>query len=186
MALGGLGEEVSVSILETLSIDLASMVDGLAAAQRDTAAADQAAEQIAVRAAVGGFVGIAANVARLREAIKQVHGSILAAATALTEVRGSVDQAPRQGSPEETAAALAPAAERITTVAGVVHAAIEKVSQAQKLASALLQGDSPGPMLARLEAIKQVLAQVDQRRGAAQQHVEAALKAVSTVGDAGN
>jgi hypothetical protein len=174
-----------VSILETLSGDLASMADGLETAQRNVAAADHAAGQIAQRAVAGGFVGVAQNMSRVREAIKQIHGAIAAAGASLNEARTPVVQAPKQASPQETAAVLGPVGERVTAVAGSVNAAAEKVSQAQKVAASVLQGGSPGPMLARLDAIKQALVQVNQRGSAAQQHVEAALKEVRTVGDAG-
>jgi hypothetical protein len=175
-----------VSILETLSSDLASMADGLATAQRNAAAADHAAEQIARRAVAGGFVGIAQNMARVREAIKQIHAAVTAAGVSVNEARAPVEQAPKQASPQETAAALAPVVERVNAVGGSVNAAVETVNQAQKVAASVLQGGSPGPMLARLDAIKQALVQVNQRGAVASQHVEAALKEVRTVGDAGN
>jgi hypothetical protein len=97
-----------------------------------------------------------------------------------------VAHAAKQASPEETVAVLAPVLERMNTVAGGVNASIEKVNQAQKLAASVLQGGAPGPMLAKLDAIRQVLVQVAQRAAAAKQHLEAALQQVRAVGDAGN
>jgi hypothetical protein len=175
-----------VSILVTLSGDLASMADGLGAAQRNAAAADKAAEQIAQRAAAGGFIGIARNMSRVREAIKHIHGAVAVAATSLTDARAPVDQAPKQPSPEETAAVLGSVDERLRATGAGVTAATEKVDQAKTVAAAVLQGGQPGPILARLDGIRQILVQVNQRCGAARQHVEAASKEVRAVGEAGN
>ena len=49
-----------------------------------------------------------------------------------------------------------------------------------------LQGGQPGPMLGRLDAIRQVLLAVVQHDNAAKQHVETALAEAQQVGAEGN
>ena len=54
------------------------------------------------------------------------------------------------------------------------------------VAAAALQGGQPGPMLGRLDAIRQVLLAVVQHANAAKQHVETALAEAQQVGAEGN
>jgi hypothetical protein len=55
--------------------------------------------------------------------------------------------------------------QRLDGAHGRIGAVVEAVGRAQKLAAAVLQGGQPGPMLARLEAIRTaLLAAADRRR----------------------
>ena len=165
---------------------LAAMTTGVGRAQEATAAADAAAGQIAARAAGSGFVGVAQAMARVRDAIREVHAQVTGVGDSVDEARTAVASAPDQMSPQQTIAVLAVALERIGTVHTGIGAAVATVDQVRQLASASLHGGRPGPMLARLDAIKQVLVAVAQRGNTARQQVETALAEVRKTGDAGN
>jgi hypothetical protein len=175
-----------VSLIRDIDVSLAAMTTGIGRAQETTAAADHAAGQIAARAAGSGFVGIAQAMARVRDAIKEVHAQIAGLGNSVNEARTPVASAPDQMSPQQTIAVLAPASEKIGTIHSEIGGAIAKVDQVRQLATATLQGGQPGPMLARLDAIKQVLVAVAQRGNTAKQQVETALAEARKTGDAGN
>ena len=71
-----------------------------------------------------------------------------------------------------------------------IHAAIaavmEAITKAQQLAVAILEGGQPGPMLARLDAIRQTMLAVAERNNQTTQHLTDALAAARTTGDQGN
>lgn len=175
-----------MSLIRNIDGELAAVTTGIGRAQETAAAADNAAGQIAARAAGSGFVGIAHAMARVRDAIKEIHARIAGLGTSVDEARTPVSSAPDQMSPEQTIAVLAPASEKITAIHGGIGATVTKVGEVQQLVAATLQGGQPGPMLGRLDAIKQVLVAVGQRCDAAKQHVETALAEARQVGAAGN
>jgi hypothetical protein len=65
-----------VSSIEALAADLGAMAMGLSKVQRDAAGAHDAAERIAQRASASGFGGIAQNMIRVREVIREIRVSI--------------------------------------------------------------------------------------------------------------
>ena len=175
-----------MSGIDPIAADLAAMTAGLGKAQEAANAADNAAAQIAQRAAGSGFAGIAQNMSRVRDAIREIAVGAAAAGRAVAETGAPVAAAPTRPSPRETIAVLAPIAKQLDTVHGLVAAVIEQIGRAKQLAASVLQGGQPGPLLARLDAIREILVAVAQRGIAAKQNVEAAVAEVRRTGDAGN
>ena len=60
-----------MSGIDPIAADLAAMTAGLGKAQEAANAADNAAAQIAQRAAGSGFAGIAQNMSRVRDAMRE-------------------------------------------------------------------------------------------------------------------
>ena len=175
-----------MSHIDTISGDLEAMSTGLGRAHDVAAAADNAAVQIAQRAAGSGFAGIAQNMGRLREAIRDIRAGAAAVAETVIQAHASLAAASKQPSPGETIAVLAPVMESLSTIDGRIGAVVETVTKAKQLVAAILHGGQPGPMLALLDAIRDVLVAVAHRGTAAKQHVETALAEVRKTGDAGN
>jgi hypothetical protein len=166
--------------------DLDAMAAGLSKALEAAVAADSAAVQIAQRAAGSGFAGIAQSMNRVRDAIREISTGIAAAGQAVTEARAPGAAASEQSSPREAIAVLAAVVERLNTVHGRIGASVERVERAKQLAASVLEGGQPGPMLSRLDAVRQLLVAVAQRGNAAKQSVDTAMAEVRKTGDAGN
>lgn len=175
-----------MSDIDTISNELRALAAGLDKAQANAAAADSRAQEIAARAARSGFTGIAAGVSRIREAIREIRGRLAGVSRSVSEAAAPVAAAPKELSPQQTVVVLTPATEKITAARDGIAATVAKVDEAQRLTAAALQGGQPGPMLAALEAVKQVLIQVAQRCAVANQQVGAAIAAARQVGDQGN
>ncbi|WP_233196566.1 DUF6244 family protein [Verrucosispora sp. ts21] len=81
---------------------------------------------------------------------------------------------------------LAPVVAALDTVDGSVAAAASAVDEARRLVVAALQGGQPGPTLARLQQVMQILAGVRTRKAEARGRVDAALAQARQVGELGN
>jgi hypothetical protein len=175
-----------MSDIDTISNELRAIAAGIDQAQNNAAAADSQAQEIAARTATSGFTGIVAGMSRIRDAITEVRARLTAASGSVAEAAAPVAAAPKQPSPQETITVLASATEKVTAARDGIVTALAKVDETQQLTAAILQGGQPGPMLAALETVKQVLIQVAQRCAAAAQHASAAISAARQAGGQGN
>jgi hypothetical protein len=184
-ALDGRGSG-DVSHIEKITDELRAMSAGVDKAQANTAAADATAREIATRAAGAGLIGIAAGMSGVRKAIGEIGERIGAAGDSISRAATAVAAAPREMSPQQTIAVLAPAQQTIDGAHGQVAAAIAKVDETKQLAAAVLRGGQPGPMLAALEAVKQILVLLAQRAGSAKQRVQIGVREARQTGASGN
>jgi hypothetical protein len=175
-----------VSDIETISGELAAMRAAVRQAQANASAADARAEQIAHRSAASGFTGIAAGMNRVRQAIGEIRRSLGGASASLDDGAQSLASAPRQMSPEETITALTPVHNLLEAVGSRAEATATQVDAAKQIVLTVLRGGQPGPMLAVLDSIKEVVGQLNQRGIAARQHVESAISRARQIGDEGN
>jgi hypothetical protein len=97
-----------------------------------------------------------------------------------------VAQAPEQLSPRDTIKTLGSIDQQVDAIRAAIGGTAAKVAQVHALAAAALHGGEPGPMLGRLDAIRQALLAVLQRCGTAKQHIEIALAEARRVGAPGN
>lgn len=149
-----------MSVIEEIRGDLAAMSVGVGSAQNTAAEAEEAAGEIEERAAAAGFIGIADGMSQVRDAVQEIRARLSTAGDELDQAHAPVDSAPKQTTPEPTIGALSPATQDLGTVYETVAATIDKVEDTQRLVEAVLDGGEPGPMLSRLDAIKQELEQV--------------------------
>jgi len=175
-----------VSHIEKITDELRAMSAGVDKAQANTAVADGIAQKIATRAAGAGFAGIAAGMSGVRNAIGEIRVRIAAAGGSITQAATAVVAAPREMSPEQTIAVLAPVQQTIDVTHAQVAAAVAKVDEAKQLAAAVLRGGQPGPMLSALEAVKQILVLVAQRAGSTKQQVQTGVGEARQTGASGN
>jgi hypothetical protein len=175
-----------VSHIENVTGELRAMASGIDRAQANAAGADNTAQEIAARAAGSGFAGIAAGMSGLRRSIAEIRARLAGVGVSLNEAATAVAATPREISPEQTVAALAPAQEKVGGIRDDVVAIIATVEETKRLAAAALHGGQPGPMISALEAVKEILVLVAQRGGTAKQHVETAISAARQTGQQGN
>ena len=162
------------------------MAAGVERAQQEAAGADHAAQQIAQRAAASGFLGVAQSMARVRTAISELRGNLGALGQSVHETGTQVAAAPKQPTAQETITACAPLAEKMDGIRAAINGCVERVDQAKRLTAAVLQGGEPGPMLGRLDSIRNVLVTIAARVTEAKQHVETTLAEAKATGRAGN
>ena len=175
-----------MSTIEAVALDLAAMNNGLDKARQATAAADDTAQKIATQAAGAGFTGIAQNLSRLRAAIREIQTGIAAAGGPVGETSAAIATVPKQATPQETRSVLEPVTQKLDGIHAAIAAVMEAITKAQQLAVAILEGGQPGPMLARLDAIRQTMLAVAERNNQTKQHLTDALAAARTTGDQGN
>lgn len=175
-----------MSLIGIIESDLAALTVGVQRALESCAAVDSAAVQIAARATGAGFTGIAQAMSGVRGGVQDLRAQIGTVGVTMAQAHGPVKAAPDQLSPQEEIAVLAPVSEMIATIQGDLLAAITKVAEVQRRTLATLQGGQPGPALARLDAVKQVLVALAQRADLTKQNVAAALAQAGRLGDEGN
>ncbi|MER7270949.1 DUF6244 family protein [Micromonospora carbonacea] len=175
-----------MSSMEQIIGELRALTAGVERAQGLTAAVDRQAQEIALRAATAGFAGVAAGIARVRATVSTIQGGLGSLAAAVGEATTAAAAVPRQAAAQETIAALAPVQQRITAARESATATISHLDDARHLASVVLQGGQPGPLLQALDGVKQVLVLVVHRAGTAGQAVEAATGQARQLGASGN
>ncbi|MER7168283.1 DUF6244 family protein [Micromonospora sp. NPDC000207] len=175
-----------MSTVEEITGELRAVLTGVERAQSLTAAADNQAQETAVRAAGAGFAAVAAGLTRVRSAIATVQSGLATLATATGEAVKATSTVPREATPQETIAALAPVQQGITAAREACTATIGHVDEARQVVSMVLQGGQPGPLLQSLDSVKQVLVMLVQRTHTAQQSVEATTNRARRLGSAGN
>jgi uncharacterized phage infection (PIP) family protein YhgE len=173
-----------VSLFKEIRDELAAMGAAIGSAQNTAAEAEDAAEQIADRAAAAGFTGIADGMSQVRDAVQEIRARLSSADDELGQVYAPIDTAPTKETPEQVVGAVAPATQHIGSVYETIAATIDKVDDTGQLVAAVLDGGEPGPMLSRLDAIKQELEQVASRCDTAKRHVETVLAEARQTGDA--
>jgi hypothetical protein len=159
---------------------------GFQAAQDRAVAADHQAEEVGKRAQEAGFLGIAAGMSGVRTGIADIRKQLAAVGGSLGEAGTAVAAAPKEAAPEQTIAALTPAQQKIDNARQGVSGAITKVEETKQMVHRALQGGQPGPLVAALDAVKQVLLQVHQRCGVAKQEVDAVITTARQMGGSGN
>lgn len=175
-----------MSVVESLGASLGAVGVGLDRAQQETSAADHAAEQIATWAAGSGFSGIAQSLTRVRAAIREIGTGISAVNGRAGEATALVAATPKQPTPQETRAVLEPLTQQLDGIHSGVGAVMEAIRKAQQLTNAVLQGGQPGPLLARLEAIRNTMLAVARHIAQAKEHTTTALAEVRKTGVQGN
>ncbi|MEV4725356.1 DUF6244 family protein [Micromonospora humida] len=134
-----------MSLTDTIGADVQAMAAGVDWAQQETAAVDQAIEQISARSVASGFAGIAVGLARARETLAQARSRPAQVDGVLGEASRSLRVVPQQSSPQETIAALTPVLAALTALDGHVSAAGSAVDDTRRLLAAALQGGQPAP-----------------------------------------
>ena len=138
--------------------DARAMMVGVDRAGQAALAGQQVAQAIAQRAAASGFTGVAQSMGRVRDAVGEVRAGIGRLSEAVRSLGVAIASADREPLPQDLINICMSVLGRLGTVHAAIGGCIAGVDRAKGLASSVLQGGEPGPMLARLEATRQVLA----------------------------
>ena len=175
-----------MSDIDTIVKELRAVAAGIERARANAAAAGSKAQEISARAAQSGFAGIATGMSQVRTMINELQAQLAAVNRSAAEAAVPVTAAPKELSPQQTIAALAPVTEKVDAVRDGIALAVAKIDEAHRRTAAVLQGGQPGPLLAALAAVKHLLIQITQRCAAAKQHVNTVMDAARQVGNQGN
>ncbi|MEU4592267.1 DUF6244 family protein [Micromonospora aurantiaca (nom. illeg.)] len=175
-----------MSHIEKIAGEFRALMAGVERARGLAAAADSQAQEVTVRAAGAGFAAVAAGMVRVRKAINGIQDGLGSLAGSVGEAAKATAAVPREATPQETIAALAPVVSAADSARDATTGAIAQVREAQQLVAMVLQGGQPGPLLQALESIKQVLVLVAQRTSATRQFTEAAIADARQLGSSGN
>ena len=172
--------------LQTIAQHLRGMAAGVERAQHAVAAADARADEIAARAMMTGFAGIAMGVQQLRMSISEIRQRLMNIGRSVSEAAAPVAGASGRPSPEETIALLNPASEQVGSVRAELGGLIEQVTRVQQQAGAVLHGGQPGPMISALDQVKQLLAEVIGQSDVTRQALHEAIIEARHLGEQGN
>jgi hypothetical protein len=175
-----------VSHIEKITGELRALTAGVDRAQGLAAAADNQAQEVALRAAGAGFAAVAAGLARVRDAIAGIRGGLGGLATTLDEAAKATAAVPQEATPDETIIGLTPVGSAVDGARDATTAAIAQLDEAKRLVTTVLRGGQPGPLVQALENVKQVLVLMVQRTATARQSVDTALAAARQLGSSGN
>ncbi|NBE85304.1 DUF6244 family protein [Micromonospora rubida] len=175
-----------MSHIEKITGELRALMTGVERAQGLAAAADNQAQEVALRAAGAGFAAVAAGMTRVRSAITGLQGGLNSLYGSIGEATKTTAAIPHKATPHETISGLTPVQAAVAGARDAAAGAIAQVGEAQQLVTMILQGGQPGPLLQSMESIKQVLVLVVQRTGTARQYVEAAIAEARQLGSSGN
>ncbi|MFG1776862.1 DUF6244 family protein [Micromonospora sp. NPDC049048] len=175
-----------MSNIEKINAELSALTAGTDRARGLTAAAGNQAQEVGVRAAGAGFAAVAVGMVRVRDAITEIQAGLGRLSTSIGEAAQAAAAVPRQGTPQETVAGLAPVRSALDSARDAGTGVIGQVGEAQQLVTAVLHGGEPGPLLQALEGAKQVVVLIVQRTGSTRQVVEAATAEARRLGSSGN
>jgi hypothetical protein len=179
----GDGEELRLSVIESIASNIVHIGTGLRKASQETSAADEIAKRIAVRAAGAGFPGIAGNMSHVRQAVTDIHEGLAAAVASLASTSAVAAAVPSQPGPQETLTALVVLEQTLSTVHGQIGTVLALIARARQLTITVLDGGRPGVMLAALDDIRRTLMAVTTAVNRTRHEVTAAKAEVLRIGD---
>jgi hypothetical protein len=166
---------VTTAETESIAADLAGAVEALALAEQQAAAAAEQAGQVIVRAAGTGFQGVATAMVGIRDQITTIRGALANAAMPGQDAATAVRAVGDQSSPTEANGHLSTAMDKLDTMRKSVVAIGEQTATVMSRVEAALHGGQPGPLLARLDGIRQQLATTNQRTDAIRTRIAATI-----------
>lgn len=174
-----------MSYIEKITGELRALAAEAERAGARAAVAEDQARQAAARAASGGFAVVAAGLSRVGTTIAEIRGRLAALAGEIGQnVRVTVAAGERT-TPEETIAELMPVARAADGVRKTAAALVVEVGKAQHLTEMVLQGGQPGPLVATLTEVRQILQGLVGRIGTVETLVEEAITGARRLGSAG-
>ncbi|WP_344143481.1 DUF6244 family protein [Polymorphospora rubra] len=172
-----------MSLVDIVQSGVQAVIAGIDRARLETAVAEDAAQRIAQHAIATGFIGVAQNIAIVREVIGQVQVGIGSLSLLAGQASATVRVVPRQRTPEETVAVLTPLSGKLDELRACAISCVAQIELAKQRTRSALQGAEPGAMSNRLAAIQQVLVTVNARVLEIQRHVEQAVIEARRIGD---
>lgn len=175
-----------MSIIDKIHSELGALTAGVDKARGLTAAAGSQAQEVGARAAGAGFAAVAVGMARVRDAIQNVQAGFGRFSASIGEAAKATAAVPRQSTPQETVAGLAPVQSALDNARDAGTQVISQLGDVQQLVRAVLHGGQPGPLLQTLNEAKQIVVLLVERTGTTRQAIEAAVAEARRLGSSGN
>ena len=166
--------------------ELVQVVAAIGRAQEEAQGAVEQARMTAMRASASGYAAIASQLDAIRKQILAIHGVLDGAATSAKGAGGTVRDVTDRMSPEEVAGRFTTATEQITTMRSTLYAAAQQIATTSGNVSQALRGGQPGPLLQRLDLVRQLAAMAAQRGDGAKASIQAAIGHAGHLGSPGN
>ena len=169
---------------EAIAAELAQVVAAINRAQEEALGAAEQARQITLRAAGMGYGAIASQLDVIRREIHTIYATLDGAATTAGDAGVSVREVNDRMNPTEVVARLTAGIEKITAMRGTLFAAAQQVATTSGHVSQALHGGQPGPLLERLDYVRQLAAIAAQRGDGAKASINAAISTAGGLGKA--
>jgi hypothetical protein len=164
-----------MALIDDLISRLASVETGVVRACGLAADGEASARVTAERMAASGFAGIARSVDGVQEAFCDLVAALNALRGRIVAMQRTVAAVPGHVLPARVVAVLEPLARETTEISADVGGCLVRVGELARRTGRALQGGQPGPMLAGLSAIGQIIAVVRDHATAVGDGIDAAL-----------
>lgn len=172
--------------IEQAAAALQAIANGIDKTANDAAAAEANAQQIAARAAAHGFLGVAQGMHQVQTILQQLTVQLRTASRHYREAAACVAAAGQERSPEHNIATLSAGQGKAGAAFTGLTAGLHTLADTQRMTATVLHGGQPAPMLARLDAIKQLLVGMAQHGTEARQGLESAISEAKQTGRVGS
>jgi hypothetical protein len=166
--------------------EVAQVVAAISRAQEETLGAAEQAGQTTRRAVASGYAAIASQLDAIRQQITTIHATLAGAASDAQGAGAVVREVTDRMSPDQVASRFAAATERLTSMRGALYQAAQQLATTSGNVSQALHGGQPGPLLQRLDVVRQLAAIAAQRGDAVKASIQGAASRAGTLGSPGN
>jgi hypothetical protein len=135
-----------------------------------------------MRAAGAGYAAIASQLDAIRKQIHTIHATLDGAATTAKDAGGSVREVNDRMNPTEVAARLTASIQKIDAMRSILYAAAQQLATTSGNVQQALHGGQPGPLLQRLDLVRQLAAIAAQRGDGAKASINAAISNAGGLG----
>ena len=167
---------------EAIGGDLAQVVAAISRAREETLGAAEHARHTTQHAAAQGYPGIAAGMDAIRSQILAILAALDSAATAARDAEATVRGVSDRRNPDEVAARLAASIRQIDAMRSALYGAAQQIATASGNIHQTLHGGQPGPLLERLDLVRQLAAIAAQRGDTAKQRLQSAISNAGHLG----
>jgi hypothetical protein len=160
---------------EATAGEVAQVVAAISRAQEEALGAAEQATTTTMRAASAGYAAIASQLDAIRRQILAINGVLDGAAIAAKEAGGTVREVTDRMNPTEVARRLSTATAKIEAMRGTLYEAAQQIAITSGNVSQALHGGQPGPLLQRLDLVRQLAAIANHRGDGAKRGINAAI-----------
>ena len=171
---------------EAIAGEIARIIEAINRARTEAGGAAEHAGQIASRAAGSGFVAIAGQLDGIRKQISATDAMLASASDSATQAGATVRAVGDRTTPEQVRERLTEATGHLDTMRASLVTAIERLHAIHGQVAAALHGGQPGPLLQRLDMIRQLAQIAGQHSTATRARIQAELSQVGQLGSSGS
>jgi uncharacterized protein YoxC len=170
------------SDIDAIVSELTQVVAAISRAQEEALGAAEQAMQITMRAAGMGYAAIASQLNAIRQQIQVIHATLGTAATRVGDAGDSVREVNDRMNPTEVTARMTAAVGQLDGMRATLYAAVQQIATTSGNVSQSLHGGQPGPLLQRLDLVRQLAAIAAQRGDGAKASINATISTAGGLG----